>query len=196
MGHEMEFIEFVGREFSDEILVEAGDFVVIAFEDERHVRIHISAWEIDGEKFDLFLVKENDVLEDRFREGAYFSKRGIKDFEGVYSFDLKQKRCLILSNVRAISKDKSIKIHLIRVKPGELTGVQFPIVTPQAKEKQSTRNVNWVHVGVFTIFLVCIVALAYLLYLVHIFLGGTVISITAIVLALVRQDVREFLGLQ
>lgn len=43
----MEFIEFVGREFSDEILVEAGDFVVITFEDERHVRINISTWEVD-----------------------------------------------------------------------------------------------------------------------------------------------------
>ena len=183
MGYEMEFIEFVGREFSDEIHVEAGDFVVITFEDERHVRIQISAWEIDGEKFDLFLVKENDVLEDRFREkGAYFSKTGISDFEDQYSFDLKHKRCLILSNVKAISKDKLIKVHLIRVKPSELTGVQYPIVSIQSKEEKAPKEtsksledsiwtINWVHVGFFIIFLICIVASSYVLNFVHIFLG-------------------------
>ena len=78
MGNQMEFFEFVGREFSEEIFVEAGDFIVITFEDARHVRIQIAAWEIDEEKFDLFLVKENDVLGDRFREkGAYFSEKEL-----------------------------------------------------------------------------------------------------------------------
>ena len=201
----MESIEFIGREFSDEILVEAGDFVVISFEDERHVRIQISAWELDGEKFDLFLVKENDILENRFREkGAYFSKTGISDFENEYTFDLRHKRCLVLSNLRAISKDKLIKVHLLRIEPSELTGVQYPIVSPQAKDgqtsqrkskrlEQSTLSINWLHVSLFFVFLVVIVAVAYFLYLVHPFLGGSVIPITAIVLAVFRQDVREFL---
>jgi hypothetical protein len=201
----MEFIEFVGREFSDEILVEAGDFVVISFEDERHVRIQISAWEIDGEKFDLFLVKENDILEDRFREkGAYFSKTGISDFENEYTFDLRHKRCLVLSNVRAISKDKLIKVHLLRIDPSELTGVQYPIVTPQSKDEQTSQNtsrsleqstwsINWLHAGLFFVFLIVIAAVAYLLYFVHPFLGGLVVPITAIVLTIFRQDVRKFL---
>ncbi len=197
----MEFIEFNGREFSDEILVEAGGFIVIAFEDERHVRIHISAWEIDGEGFDLFLVKENDVLEDRFREtGAYYSERGISEFENQYSFDFKHKRCLILSNVRAQSRDKLIKVHLIRIKPSELTGPSYERKSQPKEEaksqESSTRNIHWFNFGVFIFILVIILVLACLLYLVHPFLGGGFLTIIGIVLAILRKDVREYLGLE
>jgi len=193
----MEFIEFVGREFIDEILVEAGNFVVISFEDERHVKIQISAWEIDGEKFDLFLVKENDVYENRFREtGAYFSKKGISEFENQYGFDLKHTRCLILSNVRAKSKDKLIKVHLIRVKPEELTGVKFPIVDFKPKERRAEKNLNWEHIGLFIVLLVCIGVIASVLYFIHIVFTTVFLAIIGIVMTITKENVRKYLGVQ
>ena len=192
----MEFIEFVGREFSNEILVEAGDFIVITFEDERNVRINISAWEIDGEMFDLFLVKENDVLEDRFREqGAYFSERGISDFEDAYSFDLKHKRCLILSNMRAISRDKLIKVHLIRVKPSELTGVQYQNVAVQSKEEQKARNINWINIVLFIILLICIGTVTIVLYFIHFILSTAFLAIIGFVMTITKENIRKILGL-
>ncbi|TFG29540.1 hypothetical protein EU527_15695 [Candidatus Thorarchaeota archaeon] len=142
-------------------------------------------------------MKENDVFEDRFQEtNAYFKKKGIHEFEGSYGFDLRQRRCLILSNIRAISKDKLIKVHLIRVKPEELTGVKFPIVDLKPKERQAEKNLNWKHVGLFIVLLVCIGVIASVLYFIHIVITTVFLAIIGIVMTITKENVRKYLGVQ
>jgi hypothetical protein len=117
----MDFIKFKEKEIIEDILVEAGDFEVICFEGNRNDRVQISAWEVDGEPFDIFLLKESDIFEDTFHEErAVLSKRSCKDFEGTYTFDIKDTRCLVLSNIRAYTRDKLVRLHLTRIEPKDL----------------------------------------------------------------------------
>ena len=109
----MKLRDFNRDELVDEIYMKAGEFAVICFEGERNKQIEISAWEIDGKTFDIFLVKPTDIMRDRFREEqARLAEYGCDDFEETYTFDRKHRLCLVVSNRSATVKDKVVKLRL------------------------------------------------------------------------------------
>jgi hypothetical protein len=109
----MTIFEFEGKDFTEDIYIVPGDFEVICFEGRRNARLEISAWEIDKEQFDILLVSPSDIMEDRYREDrARLVDYNCYDFEDTYTFDRNHRLCLIISNIRATSRDKLVKLKL------------------------------------------------------------------------------------
>ncbi len=64
--------------FSDKILVMAGGFEQVCFPAKIGGCIEISAWEVDKEYFDIYLVRRDEIKDDYFRsEGVMISERTI-----------------------------------------------------------------------------------------------------------------------
>jgi len=103
--------------FSDRILVEAGAFETVCFDAKIGRTIEISAWEVDRERFDIFLVREDEVGDDYFRDDdVMVSERNIASFYKTYHIPQTCEACVVLSNPRAISRPREIHLRLTWVR--------------------------------------------------------------------------------
>jgi len=97
-------------------LVEAGDFEKECFDAEIGRTIEISAWEVNNERFDIYLVREDEVEDDYFRDDdVMISKRGITSFKKTHLFRESCQACVVLSNLSAISRLKEIHLRVTRI---------------------------------------------------------------------------------
>lgn len=193
-------IDFKDKEFTEEIYLKAGEFAVVCFEGQRNARLEISAWEIDKEQFDILLVAPTDIMKDRYREDqSRLAEFNCVDFQDTYTFDRNQTLCLIISNMRAISREKIVKLRLSwvmhsdndwpakkkerKVAPVSKSTTKKPILSPKS-------------IGYCTLLLIPIVVAIF----VYLALGDAVIvsvatAITGIFVGVFKDEIRDAIGL-
>ena len=191
----MDLAEFKGDELVEEIYMKAGEFAVVCFEGERNKHIEISAWEINKEKFDIFLVKPTDIMNDRFRgEQARLAKLSCSDFEETYTFDRKDRLCLVVSNMNATVRNKIVKIRLSWV----IHGVDHsPFIAPKHKIPSQKRKMQMKNVlGICTLLLIplFIGSITYLAIDDPVVVG-IALGLTTLIVGIFRDEIRDRIGL-
>ena len=175
---------------------------MVCFKGERNKKIEISAWEVDKERFDIFLVKPTDIMDDRFREEqARIAEWSVDDFEETYTFDRIDRLCLVVSNKNATLKDKIVKLRLSWV----IHGVDHSPFR-KSKDKMSTQKgtakstILW-KIGFTSIIIIPSVVAVIVLSLTGDFLlPGIIISVAYPILGIIsrlyNKELRTKLGLR
>ncbi len=103
--------------FSDKILVEANSFEQVCFHAEIDRWIEISAWEVNKEYFDIYLIRKDEVKDDYFRdEGVMISEVYTNSFNKYHNFSESCEVCIVLSNPKMSGRAREIHLRLTRVK--------------------------------------------------------------------------------
>jgi len=182
-----------------DIYLEAGEFAVVCFEGRRNARLEISAWEIDRVQFDILLVAPTDIMEDRYREErALLAEYYCQDFQETYTFDRNQRLCLVISNTRATSRDKLVKLKLSWVLHDDdqwpVKKAKKPASTGEATEHKKAMSPRAVGYCVLLFFPITVALVLYFA------IGDPVVvsvatAITSIIVAIFKDEIRDSIGL-
>lgn len=175
--------------FSDKILIEAKEFERVCFPAKIGRCIEISAWEVDKENFDIYLVRRDEIKDDYFRsEGVMISERTINSFNKYHWFNEDCEACIVLFNPERFSRTREIHLRLTWIKFRERRGFNL----------QSTTFWRFVFV---LILIVPLLLAQYMYSLTGDFLWfglipGSVYTILGIIIAICNREFRAKLGLE
>lgn len=203
----------------EELEVDPRGWAWISFDANSGEVLAIVARESDGYDFDLYIVHEEDVTEDKFwSEHALFTRSCETYYRGDYKFKKSGSYCLVIGNHRALSVIREVYVKLVlkrvdekdqkalekkRKKESKQTvkeskkreaSVDLPVI-PQSTTP-SFSQLSWKGVIILIAILCILIVVAFALWFVHPFLGGAVLTVgVGLLFSVGRKDVRKLLGI-
>lgn len=203
--------------FDDEISVDFRGWEWVDFDASAGDVLHIVARETDRYDFDLFIVPSEDVNDsDFYTEHALFSKEYETYFRGKYKFKTSGSFALIISNYRAQSIARDVYLKLTLKSPekkeqkAEEKEIKKQVKQTQKKQKKDTdekpqsvtssesinngQSLSLKGIFIILIIILASVASSLVLWFIHPFLGGALMTVIGgLLFGVFRNDVRNLI---